>query len=74
MEERKDRMRERRKMKNEKKVEEGERREGVKIEVGWYGGIRGCGNVVFFFQAEDGIRDRFGVQTCALPIWPAMVP
>ena len=26
--------------------------------------------VVFFFQAEDGIRDRLvtGVQTCALPI------
>src|SRR5207248_8628316 len=29
-----------------------------------------CGLVVFFFQAEDGIRDRTvtGVQTCALPI------
>src|SRR5260221_8725754 len=27
---------------------------------------------VFFFQAEDGIRDHCvtGVQTCALPIWP----
>src|SRR3989442_898118 len=27
----------------------------------------------FFFQAEDGIRDAdvTGVQTCALPIWPA---
>src|SRR6266540_6319746 len=27
----------------------------------------------FFFQAEDGIRDRdvTGVQTCALPIWVA---
>ena len=26
--------------------------------------------VYFFFQAEDGIRDRLvtGVQTCALPI------
>jgi len=26
--------------------------------------------LVFFFQAEDGIRDRdvTGVQTCALPI------
>ena len=26
--------------------------------------------VFFFFQAEDGIRDRLvtGVQTCALPI------
>src|SRR5690554_7613481 len=29
----------------------------------------------FFFQAEDGIRDAdvTGVQTCALPIWPAAV-
>src|SRR5699024_12133747 len=28
-------------------------------------------SVVFFFQAEDGIRDRnvTGVQTCALPIY-----
>src|SRR5699024_11497403 len=28
---------------------------------------------VFFFQAEDGIRDRnvTGVQTCALPIYTA---
>src|SRR5699024_11733379 len=28
---------------------------------------------LFFFQAEDGIRDRnvTGVQTCALPIWRA---
>src|SRR5207248_4360971 len=27
---------------------------------------------LFFFQAEDGIRDRTvtGVQTCALPIFP----
>src|SRR5688572_31712049 len=27
---------------------------------------------MFFFQAEDGIRDLTvtGVQTCALPIWP----
>src|SRR3989442_4860387 len=27
---------------------------------------------LFFFQAEDGIRDAdvTGVQTCALPIWP----
>src|SRR5688572_32487231 len=33
-----------------------------------------CGTVivVFFFQAEDGIRDLTvtGVQTCALPIYP----
>src|SRR5207249_6242653 len=30
----------------------------------------------FFFQAEDGIRDRnvTGVQTCALPIWAACRP
>src|SRR5207249_9064565 len=30
----------------------------------------------FFFQAEDGIRDRnvTGVQTCALPISPKMKP
>src|SRR6266540_6026656 len=28
-------------------------------------------DLFFFFQAEDGIRDRdeTGVQTCALPIW-----
>src|SRR5229473_2745238 len=28
--------------------------------------------IFFFFQAEDGIRDKLvtGVQTCALPIWP----
>src|SRR5690625_7770144 len=31
-----------------------------------------CNCVVFFFQAEDGIRDGHvtGVQTCALPIFP----
>src|SRR6266496_5892783 len=30
--------------------------------------------VSFFFQAEDGIRDLYvtGVQTCALPICPAL--
>src|SRR5207248_6434865 len=29
----------------------------------------------FFFQAEDGIRDRTvtGVQTCALPIWTLLL-
>src|SRR6266446_10079540 len=29
--------------------------------------------MIFFFQAEDGIRDYkvTGVQTCALPIWPS---
>src|SRR3989441_1818493 len=28
-----------------------------------------CSYIVFFFQAEDGIRDKLvtGVQTCALP-------
>ena len=37
-------------------------------EEGGGGGGCGCG---FFFQAEDGIRDRLvtGVQTCALPIY-----
>src|SRR5437868_12153626 len=31
---------------------------------------------LFFFQAEDGIRDRnvTGVQTCALPIYTAFSP
>src|SRR3712207_705552 len=30
-----------------------------------------CTHFIFFFQAEDGIRDIgvTGVQTCALPIW-----
>src|SRR5260370_627836 len=33
------------------------------------------GILVFFFQAEDGIRDSSvtGVQTCALPICPGIV-
>src|SRR5947208_10349148 len=33
-------------------------------------GMGGVESVVFFFQAEDGIRDDLvtGVQTCALPI------
>src|SRR5258708_210842 len=32
-----------------------------------------CGYPIFFFQAEDGIRDDLvtGVQTCALPIYTA---
>src|SRR5229473_301109 len=32
----------------------------------------GLNDFFFFFQAEDGIRDKLvtGVQTCALPIWP----
>src|SRR5260221_2951156 len=31
-----------------------------------------CYSHIFFFQAEDGIRDHCvtGVQTCALPIYP----
>src|SRR6266545_5108343 len=31
---------------------------------------------IFFFQAEDGIRDKLvtGVQTCALPICPCGAP
>src|SRR5256885_11730510 len=34
-----------------------------------------CAGVVFFFQAEDGIRDYkvTGVQTCALPIFARYV-
>src|SRR2546425_1437803 len=33
--------------------------------------LRFCFIFFFFFQAEDGIRDKLvtGVQTCALPIW-----
>src|SRR5689334_24416543 len=32
--------------------------------------------IIFFFQAEDGIRDGTvtGVQTCALPIWMWLTP
>ena len=39
-------------------------------EKGGGGGVEGGGGV-FFFQAEDGIRDYdvTGVQTCALPIF-----
>src|SRR5256885_6849704 len=38
--------------------------------------IKCFGVVFFFFQAEDGIRDYkvTGVQTCALPIYPARQP
>mgnify|MGYP006982555475 CR=1 FL=1 len=34
------------------------------------------GGDTFFFQAEDGIRDRLvtGVQTCALPIFSEPLP
>ena len=39
-------------------------------ECGCKEGIRNWISFSFFFQAEDGIRDRLvtGVQTCALPI------
>src|SRR5205823_9675317 len=47
-------------------------------------GVPGCGGpcneiFCFFFQAEDGIRDKLvtGVQTCALPIsvlYPRLPP
>ena len=41
-------------------------------ETGWVVGQGHCSICFFFFffQAEDGIRDRLvtGVQTCALPI------
>src|SRR2546430_10091540 len=39
--------------------------------------MRVCGvHVIFFFQAEAGIRDLTvtGVQTCALPIFPFTGP
>src|SRR5215475_15269258 len=34
-----------------------------------------AGQVLFFFQAEDGIRGFHvtGVQTCALPIWLGLI-
>src|SRR2546425_4066251 len=34
-------------------------------------GVDDLNTINFFFQAEDGIRDKLvtGVQTCALPIW-----
>src|SRR5207244_9283716 len=36
----------------------------------WIARACSCSTIVFFFQAEDGIRDDLvtGVQTCALPI------
>ena len=42
------------------------------MSIGVGGGGGGGWGGVFFFQAEDGIRDYkvTGVQTCALPIWP----
>ena len=43
---------------------------GVRMGQNSRGGEEGGEVCFFFFQAEDGIRDRFvtGVQTCALPI------
>src|SRR5207249_6496227 len=40
------------------------------------GVLRTHRSALFFFQAEDGIRARnvTGVQTCALPISPLIVP
>src|SRR5438132_6900157 len=37
---------------------------------GWAPRLRPASIIIFFFQAEDGIRDHCvtGVQTCALPI------
>src|SRR5699024_11303550 len=37
--------------------------------------LRSVVRLPFFFQAEDGIRDRnvTGVQTCALPILPSVL-
>ena len=48
-------------MKSRRKAREKISRRGWKRNVG----------KIFFFQAEDGIRDDLvtGVQTCALPIW-----
>src|SRR5258708_500128 len=45
---------------------------GAKIDDG-AGAWRSDASLFFFFQAEDGIRDDLvtGVQTCALPIYPA---
>src|SRR5471032_2444409 len=39
-------------------------------------GRLGADVIIFFFQAEDGIRDRdvTGVQTCALPIYVSAWP
>src|SRR5437763_1059469 len=41
------------------------------VDVGEFLDCLHARHLVFFFQAEDGIRDTSvtGVQTCALPIW-----
>src|SRR5258707_5935198 len=40
----------------------------------WDSSVSDLCSCVFFFQAEDGIRDIgvTGVQTCALPIWACL--
>src|SRR3979490_1505500 len=42
----------------------------------WHIGGINCKYCFFFFQAEDGIRDKLvtGVQTCALPITGTTAP
>src|ERR1017187_10859457 len=42
----------------------------------WWGGSHSTCPPLFFFQAEDGIRDTSvtGVQTCALPIYEGVAP
>src|SRR5438067_7174515 len=49
--------------------------EGRRVELSIEQSSR-AGRLVFFFQAEDGIRDRnvTGVQTCALPIFSRQRP
>src|SRR5205823_7951484 len=43
---------------------------GTRLRLEAKSGMRKVGTIRFFFQAEDGIRDKLvtGVQTCALPI------
>src|SRR5437667_5771961 len=45
--------------------------ESLRLILSFLGRDFSCSFVFFFFQAEDGIRDRdvTGVQTCALPIY-----
>src|SRR5207248_4798450 len=48
--------------------------DGVAAARDTIGDVHGALAEFFFFQAEDGIRDRTvtGVQTCALPILPVI--
>src|SRR5437867_10782275 len=45
------------------------------LKLFWHPYYVNCLFCLFFFQAEDGIRDRTvtGVQTCALPIFGSLV-